>query len=202
MKKKNIFKSLFCIAIAVSCSAAGYYDTLPVLGEKTRPSVKNHNIKTIENKKENEFPDLSPKLKKPIQATIYKQGTYRYYLKDLEELLPYLEGIKKAIISNDESKIQLFCAKENLLSLYIEQLETKYKNKPERHYETYRQMVSLSTHLSDLSQYVRYVGKYNKLMLDYDERRRNSEILNKKFDIALTKVNYLLSVLKENLSEE
>ncbi|MEI7474324.1 MAG: hypothetical protein WCK67_06050 [bacterium] len=196
MSKKVIKQTLAGILIVINCSAAGYYDSLPTLGDTTRP--KQEVKAPVEN-----IPALAPKAKRPImQATIYKQNTYKHYLKDLEELLPYLDGIKKAIETNPENKTQLFCAKENLLNLYVISLETKYKNKPERNYETYKQTITLNKQLVDLSSYVRYIEKYDRLLQDYSIRQEHNTILSSRFKTALTRLNYLVTVLKENLSEE
>lgn len=202
MYKKFLIKNITGLLIVINLSAAGYYDTLPTLGETTRPSVKT-DTKSTNTNKDSKLPQLLPKAKKPqLQGTIYRENTYRHYLKDLEELLPYLDGIKKAIESNPENKTQFFCAKQNILNLYIISIENKYRNKPERNYETYRQTIALNKQLVDLAAYVRYVEKYNRLLQDPSIRKEHYVILNARFKTALTRLNYLLAVLKENLSEE
>ena len=136
LKKFMIFSLFFIIPLFVS--GYGYTGELPVLGGKSKIE------KQPEIQVENEIPEIKPdSIIIPRPSVGHKTNKYSTYLADIREIENLLKEIKTILQNHDRDKIQLFCAKVNLLNLYTDTLEKKYGARPEKYYESYRQLLIL-----------------------------------------------------------
>lgn len=192
----NSLKAVVIIAVLFLNCGAGYLDQLPKLDNDSvdAPPVNNK----IFYDKEPVLP-LAPKaVPGKYAGIIINNGKYTQYLKDMDELIPMLEDMKEYIESNDNN-IQLFSAKTNIINLYIDSMKDRYRNKTERYYESFRQLLSLDKDLSVTANYWRYTYKYNKLIRGSLKDKKNDEkVMRQKLSSALKSINTALEILKEN----
>ncbi|GAH17123.1 unnamed protein product, partial [marine sediment metagenome] len=119
-------------------SGYGYMGNLPKLGKTTKAE------KFIKLKKVEEVPEIkSSSIIVPRVAPSYNVNKYSNYFADIKEIDNLLREIKVILKEKNHNKIQLFCAKVNLLNLYIDTFSAKYGEKPEQYYESYKQLVVL-----------------------------------------------------------
>ncbi|MCK7470124.1 MAG: hypothetical protein MZU95_04460 [Desulfomicrobium escambiense] len=105
----------------------------------------------------------------------------------------------KSVIQDENSDIQLFSAKAHSISLYVNYMIDKYNNKTERHYESYKQILSLNKNLLEAADYWRYTSKYNRLIRGSVMDKSNDEkLMRQKLSAALQSLDTTIEILKEN----
>lgn len=168
MKKETSLIALF-VAISLLTSGYGYMGKLPVLGETTKPP---------ETKTE---PEAQPKKDilpagsiVPRPNTGLRANRYNTYLADIKEIDALLRDIRTLLEEKRHDKIQLFCAKANLLNLYVDNLKDKYNGKPESYYESYKQLLILNKYLADIVNY--------KLAIEKERNTTRGTLLNEQKD--------------------
>lgn len=203
---KNKFLNILFIGIIAltSSSYAGYVGDLPQIGIEEKPSDSAPDIKGIievkEVKPEVPTPNLAPKNYPDIYAGVLaKQGKYTQYLKDLDDIIPSIESIIDVINDRNSNSLQIFSAKANLISLYVNSLEKKYSTRPERNYESYKQLIKLNKLLSDVAYYWKSSLRYQRIAHGgLNSKLANDKIINQKLDNALKAIKLTLEIIKEN----
>lgn len=194
--RKKVFKSTiaFSIAIAVPLltSGYGYMGNLPKLGEKSKTKKQV----TIETKKPAKIKPSSIIVPRIVPA--YKSTKYSSYLADIKEIDTLLRDVKDILENENENKIQFFCAKVNILNLYINTFKGKYGETPQQHYESYKQLVVLDKYLTEIVDYKR--GIENNIELEYktlENRTVEKNFLNQKVKKAIIPINTVIEILDE-----
>ena len=203
MKSLSIFKSFLSLlavsAVVLFTSGAGYVGELPKF---------NNDSKIIENAQGGAKIQDEPiiPMAKKVTPSIYtgvivNRGKYSQYLKELDEIIPVLESTKQ-IIEDKNSDIQMFCAKANMIHLYVTCLNDKYGKRTERYYESFKQLGILNKNLTETADYWRYTYKYNKLLRgSLKAKQADERLMSQKLSTALKSINTTLEILKENTSE-
>ncbi|MDD3014627.1 MAG: hypothetical protein PHC34_13075 [Candidatus Gastranaerophilales bacterium] len=202
--KKNLVKlSIIFFAAIFSCSY-GYSGNLPKLGESVKPidNIRNNEV-NISNPVKAEPPLIEPLAPKNFSDAysniIIRQGKYSNYLKDMDQIIPLLESMKQLIEDKNNINIQLFCAKSNTINLYISDLIKKYENKPEKYYESYKQLTGINKSLVEIANYWQKSIKYKKIIRgSSNDRITDDKIIQKKLDSVLKSIITALDILKEN----
>jgi len=164
-------KSFFIVSIACLLSGYGYTGDLPQLGQSLRPSPeqkqnndqidKTEKQKIPETKEKPDFPDVKTFF--PRIYSDYQIDKYSDYLQDIKQIEPLITDIKILINSTVPVKVQLFTAKVRILNFYVTSLNEKYSTKPEKNYESFKQLIKLNKTLTDSVNYHKKTGQYINL---------------------------------------
>jgi hypothetical protein len=198
-KKVLLFKSALKLSVIITTATFscgyGYMGDLPKLGNFSNIS----NVEKNEIKNQEPVVPLAPKTVPHLYSgVIVNQGKYTQYLKDMDELIPILESMKNNI-TNENTDIQMFCAKANTIHLHVNALKAKYNNKTEKYYESFKQLDILSKNLVETADYWRHISKYNKLIRgSLQDKYADQKIMDKKLTDSLKALNITLEILKEN----
>ena len=118
-------------ALDAELQGKGYAGTLPSLNLDLKPSEKKVVTPIFEVKKD--FSD--PKDLKPVPKNnpafidiITKKDKSSPYLTDIDEIIPIIEKLV-SVIEEDESNLQLFITRANVLTMNIDYLIVKYEEK-------------------------------------------------------------------------
>jgi len=195
MKFIYLQKFLIIFFITVLSCGAGYVGELP----KLMPDQQNNEIKETPSPIMPLAPQNFPVI---YSSAIIKQNKYSKYQKDLDSLKLQLDSLKRTMLDNDESQMQIFCAKVNLVDLYVNYIKDKYSNKPERYYESYMKMLIMDKNLTDAANYWKTTRQYMRMIYkSANVRKKEEAIFKKKFDNSLQSVNVVLELLKENMEK-
>ncbi|MDD3012663.1 MAG: hypothetical protein PHC34_03060 [Candidatus Gastranaerophilales bacterium] len=199
MKFLSLLKFLIVFLITVVASGAGYVGELPNLTSSSEQSQQNKEEKGIP-------PPIMPLAPKNIPTiyggTIIRQNKYSKYQKDIDQLEEKLVSLKKAMLVTEYNQMQIFCAKVNLVDLYVSYIKEKYANKPERYYESYKKILVMDRNLTDATDYWRTTRQYMRMIYkSVGERKREEAIFKKKFDNSLQSVEIVLELLKDNMEK-
>jgi hypothetical protein len=161
----NIQKIFYIFAIAVLMSGYGYAGDLPELGKNIKSpepqgfdNLEVKNTTPQKSKDKLEFPDAKTFF--PRIYSNYNINKYSDYLQDIKQVEPMLIGLKDVIKSSRGDKIQQYNAKVNVLNLYVVNLKEKYNNKPEKSYQSFKQLVMLDKNLTDTVNYRKKTAQY------------------------------------------
>lgn len=196
--------------MAFFCNAGGYVGTLPKLGETIKPedAPVNDNLKIFNKIAPSEpvktdLNESSPPFAKKTFPDVYggiivKSSKYSKYIKDLNDIIPALDGLKDYIANNDRN-LQFFSAKVHIYNLYIKDLKQKYGNKPEHYYESYKQMLAVNNDLTEAAYYWYKFDQYKKIyVVSAKENQKNEKLVKSKIDKALKSINIALEILKDS----
>lgn len=198
--------------------ALGTLESPPVLGNPfanvqapDKPAVHvampekkiDASIKPVNNTKGSDSqdkPELSPKNFKYIYSnTVKTQGKYSDYLKDMDKVIPILDNIKSVITSDEMSKVQLFCAKVNVLDLYVNYMQSKYSGRTESKYSSYKNLLALNKNLVETAAYIRNADKYRKVARgSLKARQADEKYVSTRLNSSLVYIDQTLFILKES----
>ena len=149
-------------ALDAELQGKGYAGTLPSLNLDLKPSEKKVVTPIFEVKKD--FSD--PKDLKPVPKNnpafidiITKKDKSSPYLTDIDEIIPIIEKLV-SVIEEDESNLQLFITRANVLTMNIDYLIVKYEGKQESYFESFKK-------LAEVNRYVKTVSLLKKEAVDY-----------------------------------
>lgn len=200
MQKLNIIKLIVFLSFTFLLCGYGYNGDLPNLGKNTKPAeIKQENTNILMPAQDTDKPAFpSTKIVFPKIYSNYSISKYSDYLQDMKQIEPILANLKDVIISNRPDKIQQFSAKVNVLNLYVENLKLKYNNKPEKNYETFKQIVILNSNLSEASGYLRETNKHkNTTRGSLANKLQDESYLRQKIDTSIISINKVLEILKD-----
>lgn len=199
-KKFIIFSLLIIIPIFVQ--GYGYMGDLPEIG-KNADLEKTPEIQTKEVKPDKEDTDslkLMP-LSIIVPRALGTRSTNKYnsYLSDTKQAYFLLKELKTIVEKKDEdNKAQLFCAKVNYLHLYIDSLKDKYNNRPEKNYDTYKQLIVLDKYLTQIVDYRIGVEKYKEISRGTLENEiADKKYLDQKINNAIIPINTVIGIINE-----
>lgn len=86
----------------------------------------------------------------PRVSTGYSITNYDAYIADIKRIEDLLKELKAILEKEDNprNKLQLLRAKTYVFNLHVVKLKEKYQNSPEKHYETYKQLVYLDNYIT------------------------------------------------------
>jgi|GEM_PF-3108020 len=190
---KKLLTASILTAIPILVSGYGYMGNLPELGEKTKPEQKTETQ-----------PESNVRGNKPTSILIPRPtagrqvNKYSAYIADVREVYDLLSEIRGILRSNHEDKIQLFCAKVNVLNLYVDSLEKKYSDRPEKYYESYKQLVVLDKYLTEIVDFKRGIERYRKInRITLDDKLENEKYLKQKVEKAIIPINTIIEIIDE-----
>ncbi|HSA06470.1 MAG TPA: hypothetical protein P5556_04765 [Candidatus Gastranaerophilales bacterium] len=190
--QKFLSVSLF-LSVSIFLCGYGYTGNLPQLGETTKTQEQPETQPSTEVQQAKPLPIIVPRA-----SAGHKINNYTKYLTDIKEIDTLLREIKTILEEQKENKIQLFCAKVNVLNLYVDVLEEKYGEKPEKHYESYKQLIVLNKYLTEIVDYKRGIEaskETNKHTLEI--KSEAEKYLKKKIEKTLIPINTVIEIIDE-----
>lgn len=137
-------KILPLILIVILTCGAGYEGALPNLEDSMGYKIKSKKVKyppVMTTDKDIKLEKVPRENKEYVDIIIKKSRTAEY-IKDVQPIMELLEKFKSYV--EDDKSVQMFNA---IASNYIDHatfLQKKYANRPEKHYASYRAIVSLA----------------------------------------------------------
>ena len=97
-----------------------------------------------------------------------------------------------------EENVQLFVTKANLLTMNVDYLIDKYKNKPESYYESFKKLLEVNRYTKTLSNLRREAVVYQRY-LAYSESGSiyNPENINQQLQYLLEELNSAILLLRD-----
>lgn len=195
MKKETALIALL-VTISLFSSGYGYMGKLPTLGGTTKPpEVQKKPDKSNSYHKKEIVPAGSIV---PRPNTRLRSNKYSIYLSDIREIDVLLKDIKTLLEESRGDKIQLFCAKANLLGLYVDTFRAKYNEKPESYYESYKQLLLLNKYLTEIVDYKLMIEKERNISRGtLSRKRKDKKHLEQKIGSALMPVSTVIEIIKD-----
>lgn len=140
----------------------GYVGTLPNLTRQyqpTEPKSTKPIIEQVENFHSSDQVKPIPRENPAFVNIILKQDKTSRYVNDINEFIPMLEKIYDSI--EDGENVQLFNAKVYFFNKNADYLRTKYIEKPEGEYISFKRLMDLSTHAKSIALLRAEAQKYN-----------------------------------------
>ncbi len=169
MKKISIifFIVLLCTQICYAKSKTnfegmGYVGTLPDLSRQFSPSEPKSVKPVIEQVEDFHSADQLKPIPRENPAfvnIILKQDKTSQYINDINEFIPMLEKIYDSI--EDKENVQLFNAKVYYFNKNADYLRSKYIEKPEGEYISFKRLMQLSSHAKSVAILRAEAQKYN-----------------------------------------
>lgn len=167
---KKLFAIIFILSLcpvafgkdAQDYSGMGYVGKLPDLTSKFAPSEPTTTKPVFEEVKDFHSSDEIkpiPRDNPSFINIIMKQDKTSQYLNDINEFIPMLEKIYDSI--EDRENVQLFNAKVYFFNKNAEYLRSKYLEKPEGEYISFKRLMELSTHAKSVALLRSEAQKYN-----------------------------------------
>lgn len=177
----------------------GYAGDLPNINEKiekTKVKPVTPIYETQENFNEPAELKPVPKDNPAFINIIQKEDKNSEYFDDANEIIPMLEKLVDSIEA--EENIQLFVTKANLLTMNVDYLIDKYKNKPESYYESFKKLLEVNRYTKTLSNLRREAVVYQKY-LAYSESGSiyNPENINQQLQYLLEELNSAILLLRD-----
>jgi hypothetical protein len=192
MKKETVLIALF-VVIALLTSGYGYMGKLPSLGETTKPAEK---AETPEVKPKQDILPAGSIVPRPNGGL--RANRYSTYLADIKEIDTLLKDIKTLLEEKRDDKVQLFCAKANLLGLYVDNLKAKYSGKPESYYESYKQLLILNKYLAEIVDYKLAIEKeMTTTRGTLANEQKDKKYLEQKIGNALAPVSTVIDIIND-----
>lgn len=196
MKKKTVLITLL-VASSLLASGYGYMGKLPTLGNRTKPQEVQEKP---EIQKKKEFVPAGSVVPRPNAGL--RTNRYNKYLADIKEIDVLLRDIKTLLEETRGDKIpdkaQLFCAKVNLLGLYVDSFRAKYNEKPESYYESYKQLLILNKYLAEIVDYKLEIEKERNITRGTLANKQKDKIyLEEKIGSALIPVSTVIEIIND-----
>ena len=140
----------------------GYVGTLPDLTRQyqpTEPKSTKPIIEQVENFHSSDQVKPIPRDNPTFVNIILKQDKTSRYVNDINEFIPMLEKIYDSI--EEGENVQLFNAKVYFFNKNADYLRTKYIEKPEGEYISFKRLMDLSTHAKSIALLRAEAQKYN-----------------------------------------
>jgi hypothetical protein len=194
---KDAIKIFAIIASSCILSGSGYVGTLPDINKRD-DYIKEHPVQKQKNVNYEILP-LAPKnFPDNYSKSIMTKGKYSEYLKDLDEIIPILEKLRSSIKNNEN--LQKYNAMAGTLKIYVNYINTKYKDKPESNFETFKEILYvnnqaqfISAHWLESSRNIHYISNFSGFDSIYPD-----VIKDKSFQELEGRITNLLADLKEN----
>ncbi len=192
--------SVILMTVIFSCGY-GYTGDLPVLGKNTKPQAQNKSIpnQPSEEKYNKDFEFPGEKIYFPRIYSNYDINRYDEYLKDIKQIEHILTNLKHVVNSDKSNKIQQFSAKVNVLNLHVCNLKEKYGNKPEKNYESFKQLVILDKYLTEAADYHNQTSKYrNTVRGSLVNKLEDESYMRKKVNMSSNSIDAVLKMIQNS----
>lgn len=140
----------------------GYVGTLPDVTRSFAPSEPTKTKPVYEKVKEFTTPeDIKPipRNDPSFVNIMLKKDKTSEYVNDINAFIPMLEKIYDSI--EDRESVQLFNAKVYFFNKHADYMRTKYMEKPEYEYISFKKLMELSTHAKSIALLRSEALKYN-----------------------------------------
>lgn len=169
---RKLFAIIFILVLSSSAAFSktqqasydgmGYVGTLPDLTRQYVPSEQRSTKPVIEQVKNFHSADMVkpiPRENPTFVNMILKQDKTTKYINDLNEFIPMLEKIFDSI--EDKENVQLFNAKVYFFNKNADYFRSKYIEKPEGEYISFKKLMEVSTHAKSVALLRAEAEKYN-----------------------------------------
>ena len=186
-------------ALESELQGKGYAGTLPVLNKNLQPKEQKVSTPIFESKKDFTDPaDLKPvpKDNPAFINIISKKDKTSEYVMDANDIIPIIEKLADAIEEN--SNVQLFITRANVLTMNLDYLQTKYEGQPESFYESFRKLMEINQYVKTLAQLRREAITYQRyLAYQASGSIYNPENINQQLEYLLEELNTAVIMLKK-----
>ncbi len=168
---KKLFAIIFILTLCTpTCFAKakanydgmGYVGTLPDVTKSfvsTEPKSTKPVVEQVEKFHSADQVKPAPRDNPAFVNIILKKDKNSQYVNDINEFIPMLEKIHDAI--ENKAGVQLFNSKVYFLNKNAEHLRTKYLDKPEEEYISFKKLMEISTHAKSIALLRAEAQKYN-----------------------------------------
>ena len=177
-------------------SGYGYMGKLPELGQTTEKILEKETKPAVDT----EIFKIQPSsIIVPRAASGFRINKYSNYLTDVKKIEYLLKEIKILLEQNEgKNKVQLFCAKTYLLNLYMDIFKKKYSDRPEKYYESYKQLVVLDEYLKEISDYKKVIEKYKNTRAGIpDDKLKDENYLSQRVNKAIMPINTVIDIIDD-----
>ena len=177
----------------------GYAGKLPNLEKSIQPKQQKAVTPIFESQKSFDDPsDLKPVPDDNpafINIISKKDKTSKYVI-DANEIIPMIERLVDTIEEN--SNVQLFVTRANVLAMNIDYLITKYEGQPESYYESFKKLTEVNQFVKTISQLRREAITYQRyLAYQASGSIYNPENINQQLQYLLEELNQAVILLKQ-----
>jgi len=140
----------------------GYVGTLPDVTKSfaaTEPKATKPVVEQVENFHSADQVKPAPRDNPAFVNIILKKDKNSQYLNDINEFIPMLEKIYDSIENKDG--VQLFNARVYFFNKNADHLRSKYAEKPEEEYISFKKLMEVSTHARSIALLRAEAQKYN-----------------------------------------
>lgn len=140
----------------------GYVGTLPDVTKSfaaTEPKATKPVVEQVENFHSADQVKPAPRDNPAFVNIILKKDKNSQYLNDINEFIPMLEKIYDSIENKDG--VQLFNARVYFFNKNADYLRSKYAEKPEEEYISFKKLMEVSTHARSIALLRAEAQKYN-----------------------------------------
>lgn len=205
---KKIFAIIFILSLCAPSGFAkqksnyegmGYVGTLPDVTKNFTPSEPKSTkpvFEQVENFHSADQIKPAPRNNPAFVNIILKQDKASQYVNDINEFIPMLEKIFDSI--EDGESVQLFNAKVYYFNKNADYLRTKYIEKPEGEYISFKKLMELSIHAKSIALLRSEAQKYNPYLAYsgagyiYDPNN-----INQQLDFLKTEVQKTILLLRD-----
>lgn len=177
----------------------GYAGSLPNLESNVQKKEKTNTRPLFESQKGFDNPaELKPvpKDNPAFIDIIQKKDRTSNYIIDAKEIITYMEKLVDCI--EDDSNVQLFVTRANVLSMNIDNLVKKYDGQPESYYESFKKMLEVNRYVKSLAQLRREALVYQRyLAYQSSGSIYNPENINQQLQYLLEELNSAILLLKQ-----
>lgn len=185
-------------ALEAELQGKGYAGSLPDLN-KNQPKKQKVATPIFESQKNFSDPaDLKPvpKDNPAFINIISKKDKTSAYIIDANEIIPLIERLADTI--EDESGVQLFVTRANVLTMNLDHLSKKYEGQPESYYESFKKLMEVNRFVKTIAQLRREAVTYQRY-LAYQSTGSiyNPENINQQLQYLLEELNSAVILLKQ-----
>lgn len=186
-------------ALEAELQGKGYAGSLPNLKQNIKPKEEKVTTPIFESQKD----FINPSELKPVPKDnpafiniISKKDKTSQFIVDANEIIPLIERLADTI--EDESSVQLFVTRANVLTMNIDHLNSKYEGQPESYYEAFKKLMEVNRFVKTVSQLRREAVTYQRyLAYQTSGSIYNPENINQQLQYLLEELNSTVIMLKQ-----
>jgi hypothetical protein len=186
-------------ALEAELEGKGYAGTLPDI--TTKFQKKEQKVATPLFESQKGFDDPSelkpvPKDNPAFIDIIQKKDRTSSYVLDTSDIITMMEKLVDCI--EDDSNVQLFVTRANVLSMNLDYLADKYNGQPESYYESFRKLMEVNRYTKSLALLRREAVTYQRyLAYQTTGSIYNPENINQQLQYLLNELNSAILLLKQ-----
>jgi hypothetical protein len=186
-------------ALEAELEGKGYAGTLPDI--TTKFQKKEQKVATPLFESQKGFDDPSelkpvPKDNPAFIDIIQKKDRTSSYVLDTSDIIIMMEKLVDCI--EDDSNVQLFVTRANVLTMNLDYLADKYDGQPESYYESFRKLMEVNRYTKSLALLRREAVTYQRyLAYQTTGSIYNPENINQQLQYLLNELNSAILLLKQ-----